>query len=112
MINIYWNSSNTLFQSDEAILVNYNLDRFSFSQMNLICSSMENYSIYLVPRQMYRQCHLQAGEDRLAEQGRTFILMIPCFSFKKIADCSNTSDSNTQVTISFRQVSPVPGKYK
>ena len=64
VINIYWNSSNTLFQSEEPILVNYNMDMFSFSQMSLICASSETYSIYLVPRQVYRQCHLQGGNDR------------------------------------------------
>ena len=63
-MNIYWNSSNPLFHSEESILVNYNMDRFSFSQMNLICSSRETYSIYLVTRQVYRQCQLQGRRDR------------------------------------------------
>ena len=40
------------------------MDRFSFSQMNLICSSRETYSIYLVTRQVYRQCQLQGRRDR------------------------------------------------
>lgn len=92
VIDIYWNSSNALFQLEEPLLVNYNMDRFSFSQMNLICDSSEPYSIYLVPREVYRQCHLADDGERN----------------RMVADCSSPHTTTRPVTISFRTVSPTP----
>lgn len=92
VIDIYWNSSNALFKSEEPMLVNYNMGKFSFSQMNLICDKRETYSVYLVPREVYGQCHL--GDDEK--------------SYKMVADCSSPHTTTRPVTISFRPVSPIP----
>ena len=102
MHNIYWNTTNPMFQidnTDNVIDINMKNLNWEYDQANIICpryrtgtreADIEKYVIYNVSKQEYEDCRITQPQPRV------------------IAVCDKPHDLK-YVTITFRSFTPTPG---